>query len=194
VNGCGSSASRCINIKGAPGTAGTISDPGVVCANDQGIQFTITPVFGATNYNWTVPAGANIVAGQGTTTLTVDWGTNSGTVGVTASNSCGNSGTRTRSVVITCRNSSSILPSAEVVAYPNPVSSELTVEMNTLSAGNYSLTMTDLTGRVMLQQAFAANEGKNESKLDVSNYAKGVYLLTVKSETGFTKQIRVTVQ
>ncbi|MBL7913686.1 MAG: T9SS type A sorting domain-containing protein, partial [Bacteroidia bacterium] len=127
-------------------------------------------------------------------TLTVDWGMNSGAVGVTASNACGNSGTKTRLVNVTCRNSSSILPTAEVVAYPNPVSTELTVEMNTLSAGNYSLTMTDLTGRVMLQQAIAATEGRNDSKLDVSTYAKGVYLLTVKSETGFTKQIRVTVQ
>ncbi|MBL0073122.1 MAG: T9SS type A sorting domain-containing protein [Bacteroidetes bacterium] len=66
--------------------------------------------------------------------------------------------------------------------------------MNTLSAGNYALMMTDLTGRVMLQQAIAATEGRNELKLDVSNYAKGVYLLTVQSEAGFTKQIRVTVQ
>jgi hypothetical protein len=194
VNGCGSSPSRCINVKGAPASAGSISDPGVVCANQQGVQFTITPIFGASNYNWTVPAGVTIVAGQGTTTLTVDWGANSGVIGVTASNACGNSGTKTRVVNVTCRNSSSILPTAEVVAYPNPVSSELTVEMNTLSAGNYSLTMTDLTGRVMLQQAMVAIEGKNESKLDVSNYAKGVYLLTVKSESGFTKQIRVTVQ
>ncbi|MBL0073700.1 MAG: T9SS type A sorting domain-containing protein [Bacteroidetes bacterium] len=194
VNGCGSSPSRCINVKGVPASAGSISDPGAVCTNEQGVQFTIASIFGAVNYNWTVPSGVSIVAGQGTTTLTVDWGANSGVVGVTASNGCGNSGTKTRAVIVSCRISSSILPGAEVIAYPNPVSTELTVEMNTLSAGNYALMMTDLTGRVMLQQAIAATEGRNELKLDVSNYAKGVYLLTVQSEAGFTKQIRVTVQ
>lgn len=54
--------------------------------------------------------------------------------------------------------------------------------------------MTDLTGRVMFEQQIKAVSGMNETAVDVSTLAKGIYMLTVKNETGFAKQIRVTVQ
>lgn len=42
------------------------------------------------NYSWTVPAGATIISGQGSPSISVDWGENSsGNIEVTISNSCG---------------------------------------------------------------------------------------------------------
>jgi hypothetical protein len=194
VNGCGASTARCINVKGAPAIPGTISAPGVICANEQGTVFSVNSVFGATTYTWVIPATATLIAGQGTNSIVVDWGANGGLVTVTASNGCGNSGTRTYLVTLTCRSASTELPGVIVAAYPNPVSSTLTVSMDTPSEGNFSMMMTDLTGRVMFEQQFKAVSGQNETAVDVSTLAKGIYMLTVKNENGFAKQIRVTVQ
>jgi beta-glucanase (GH16 family) len=43
----------------------------------------------AASYNWTVPAGASITAGQGTKTVSVLWGTTSGVVSADAVDTCG---------------------------------------------------------------------------------------------------------
>jgi beta-glucanase (GH16 family) len=50
--------------------------------NEINKSYSIPSVAGAT-YNWTVPAGATITAGQGTNSITVNWGTTSGNVAVT---------------------------------------------------------------------------------------------------------------
>lgn len=44
-----------------------------------------------TNYKWTVPSGATILAGQGTGAITVDWGLIGGDVKVDLTNVCGSS-------------------------------------------------------------------------------------------------------
>ncbi len=88
-NACGSGTPRCVVVKGNPANAGPITGLNSVCANDAGISYSIAPVFGSTGYVWTIPSGANIVSGQGTTSIIVDWGTNGGTIGVTASGTCG---------------------------------------------------------------------------------------------------------
>src|SRR5436190_976444 len=55
------------------------------CANGSR-TFTVAAVTGATDYDWTVPPGAVITSGQGTTTITVLFANNSGDVCVTTGN------------------------------------------------------------------------------------------------------------
>lgn len=57
-----------------------------VYQNETGKTYSISAITGAT-YNWTVPAGATITAGQGTNAVTVNWGTAGGDVSVTATTS-----------------------------------------------------------------------------------------------------------
>jgi beta-glucanase (GH16 family) len=52
-----------------------------------GLTYTLSNLREGT-FNWTVPAGAVITAGQGTPTITVNWGSSSGEVAVTAVGSC----------------------------------------------------------------------------------------------------------
>lgn len=193
-NVCGSSAPRCINVKGSPSNAGPITGNNSVCANDAGVNYSVGAVFGATGYVWTVPSGATIVSGQGTTSITVDWGTNGGVIGVTAQSPCGNSGTRTLSVAMNCRISANSLPGSTLNVYPNPVSTILNIELITLVKGNYSIEMFDVSGRLIYQNQVAVIEGTNQLTLDVSAYEKGMYLLSVKSAKGFTQQVRVVVE
>jgi hypothetical protein len=193
-NSCGTSTARCVNVKGAPSTPGIISGPVTVCTGEQGTQYTVGSVFGATGYNWVVPAGATIIAGQNTTTILVDWGTTGGLVTVTATNGCGTSGTRTLSVIINCKESSSVLPGVLVNAYPNPVNSELTLTLETVTSGAYTAELLDVSGRVVLTEMISAVSGENTTKLNVSELAKGMYMLSIKNAEGFAKQIRIAVE
>ncbi|HMT30882.1 MAG TPA: T9SS type A sorting domain-containing protein, partial [Bacteroidia bacterium] len=90
--------------------------------------------------------------------------------------------------------SSSSMPGTEISAYPNPVSNKLTVELESISSGIYSVELMDLSGRVIYSTQISAAIGFNSDVIDVSDYAKGVYTLSVKNNEGFAKQIRVAVQ
>jgi hypothetical protein len=75
-----------------PATPGAISGPVNVCQGQCGYVYTIAPVTGATSYTWTVPVGASITAGQGTTSITVCYSPTAlyGFVTVAGIGSCGN--------------------------------------------------------------------------------------------------------
>ena len=65
-----------VNTLGLPGTPGAITgvaSQGALVGTTTAASYSIAPVADATSYNWTVPADVNIVSGQGTTTLTVNF-------------------------------------------------------------------------------------------------------------------------
>ena len=80
-----------------------VSGDDKVYRGEQGKQYTVDAVDdGSNTYAWTVPAGATIVAGQGTKTITVDWGQNSagGAVTVQVKSGC-NSAAKPSSLNVT---------------------------------------------------------------------------------------------
>ena len=91
---CGSSEYKDFAIvveSGVPAQPGGISGKTFVNANATGEIYSIAAVSNATNYQWSVPSGASITSGQGTTSVEVNFGTISGNVSVYANNDCGNS-------------------------------------------------------------------------------------------------------
>lgn len=76
------------NGGGGLGAVGSISGNQTICGTQNNITYTIAAVAGATSYNWTVPSGATIVSGQGTTSISVNYaaGASSGDVTVNATN------------------------------------------------------------------------------------------------------------
>ncbi len=62
------------------------------CPGSSAQIFSVNPVANATGYQWTLPAGANLVSGQGTNSISVDFPANSsGNIEVVANNGCGSS-------------------------------------------------------------------------------------------------------
>jgi hypothetical protein len=110
-NSCGSStiSTSSITVNSAPAQPGTIAGATSAC-NNSTQTFSISAVSGATGYTWTVPSGATINSGQGTTSINATMGTSSGNVSVTASNSCGTSAARAMSITIT----TSVTPSVSI--------------------------------------------------------------------------------
>ncbi len=91
-NSCGNSDYTDLTISiGVPAQPGNITGTSLPEPNATGETYSIDAVNGATSYNWTVPTDATIASGQGTSSITVDFGTITGNVSVRSENTCGNS-------------------------------------------------------------------------------------------------------
>jgi len=101
-NECGNSppSTTDVTVSSPPSAPGAILGPDLGCTGIES-DFNISTVPGATNYEWTVPADAEITAGQGTTEVTVIWGTTSGEISVIAENTCGMSPSSQRTLTAT---------------------------------------------------------------------------------------------
>ncbi|MEO6671780.1 MAG: lamin tail domain-containing protein [Ferruginibacter sp.] len=103
-DGCGASNLRSLALtKVNASTPGLIAGPTNVCPhiapNGTPANYSVSAVVGQT-YNWTVPAAAIGLTGQGTASISFTYpaGYTSGTISVTATNGCGTSGSRTLNV------------------------------------------------------------------------------------------------
>ncbi|MEX0811955.1 MAG: gliding motility-associated C-terminal domain-containing protein [Chitinophagales bacterium] len=88
-------------LPNAPVAPGNITGPIAVCPGVE--SYSISAVGGADSYTWTLSSGGNIVSGQGTNSIDVDWGSTTGnyTLSVTANSICGSSNASTLSVDVT---------------------------------------------------------------------------------------------
>ncbi len=78
-----------------PGDAGLISGISSVCQGTLGVTYSVEVINDTEYYNWIVPSGASIVAGDSTNTITVDFSISaeSGIISVQGVNLCGDEGT-----------------------------------------------------------------------------------------------------
>ncbi|MEI2758857.1 MAG: GEVED domain-containing protein [Bacteroidia bacterium] len=195
-NSCGTSAARCIPLKGSPNSPiGLTAIPASWCANTQGIEFTadIGNTTGSYTLSWGYPSSptATYVAGGGNSNaLTLDWGTGNGSVVVNASNGCG-TGSKAFAVTIGCKEGE-LASANRLNVYPNPTAGVLNVEY-TAEKGNAQVTVLDLSGRVVMTQTQANVTGQNTLQLDLSKVAKGAYMLNVQTN-GSNNQVRVVVE
>ncbi len=91
-NGCLASSviKKIVTVNPFPGDGGIISGATVINSGANGIIFSVPPISNATSYDWSFPAGANIISGSGTNSVTVNFDKNasSGIVSVAGMNSC----------------------------------------------------------------------------------------------------------
>jgi hypothetical protein len=129
-NGCSISSTTSLALIATPASSlGSISGPVNVCQNigTGQVVYSVTPVSGAT-YNWTLPSGITLIAGQGTNSITVAFtaGFISGQITLTAQFICGPQAIRTLEV--------SKLPSAaQAISGPGCISNGSTYTFSTSS-------------------------------------------------------------
>ncbi len=103
-NTCGNSVntnSASITVNTGPAAVGSISGLTTVCKGLTSVTYSISSVANATSYNWTIPAGATVTSGAGTTSIVVSYAgatVSSGAVSVDAINSCA---TASKSITVT---------------------------------------------------------------------------------------------
>ncbi len=153
-----------------PVTANVIAGPTTVCANSV-VTYTTSSILYADSCIWSVPNGATILSGQGTTTINVQLGTVSGAVGVYGKNDCGSGQPTTINVIVN--------PSPIFTVMANPAD---------LCAGN-STTLSVST----IASAYAWSGGGNTQSISVSPTANTTYYVTVTGSNTCTATGNVTV-
>ena len=93
-----------LNVFIIPASAGSIEGRSIVFPVQSGVNYSVSPITGATGYNWTLPPGAVIGSGENTNSITVDFSSSasSGEITVTGTNICG-SGIASPAFTITVR-------------------------------------------------------------------------------------------
>jgi hypothetical protein len=66
---------------------------------------------------------------------------------------------------------------------PNPSFGYINVAISGLKTGNVSVNIMDLSGKVILQEAFEATGSKINHKIDLSQFQKGIYFVKVETDT-----------
>jgi hypothetical protein len=112
-----------------------------------------------------------------------------GSLSVYATNGCGDS--PTTSVSNTCRIAN---PETETKVFPNPTNGQLTVEFSSQAGGKYTITVTDMTGRVVLSNDLTARPGLNQHEMDLGFANAGLYMVYVKDTDGKITVNKVTVE
>jgi len=72
---------------------------------------------------------------------------------------------------------------SSVTAFPNPTNGKLNIQWNENATEKGSVTVTDITGRVVYTSSINMNLGTGSSQLDLSGLINGVYLISIKSGT-----------
>ena len=192
-NICGNSNARSTTVRSVPLAPGTISGNASVCANQTGLVYSVPAVLSATSYLWTVPATCTITSGQGTNSITVNWGASSGSISVKAQNGCGYSPLRTKSVSVTCRNATAE-EFNEFSISPNPATDYVICNYISSYSTQIQLTLTDMTGRIISEMKNNVEEGINHIELNTSALAKGVYLVGVKSQDNLFQVRKLVIE
>ena len=80
-----------VTVNPLPLAAGIITGAIKACQTETGVAFSVASIPNATDYIWTLPAGATIASGANTNSITVDFDANavSGNITVQGSNGCG---------------------------------------------------------------------------------------------------------
>jgi hypothetical protein len=184
-NNCGNSISNIItvNVTSAPGSAGTIAGPTAFCRHTTQ-TFSVSPVTGATNYVWSVPPQATIVSGAGTNSIVLKFKVKQGDVTVKAANQCGSGPLSVLPVqVVKCFQANNavmrltLTSESEIALFPNPASSEVTIQFISAGENKFTFNLYDIHGRMVLAQNSIAVEGMNEFTFDVEFLSKGVYMI-----------------
>ena len=83
-------------------TAGAITGSSTVCAGQSGVAYSISSVSGATSYTWSYGGTNATISGGTTASVTVSFALNatSGTLSVTANNSCGSGTAATKAITV----------------------------------------------------------------------------------------------
>jgi len=192
VNTCGMSAAYKRQTSSRLNSP-VISGSNTMCAGDIK-TYSVTPVAGALNYTWTKVAGSTILSGQGTTTVTIKWGSVGGLVKCSANNACGASIVANHAVSQICAKvAGTSFEFSDISLYPNPALTSATLKFESYETGTAQIEVYDLVGKQMLVRSVDVIIGNNQQELNLSNFTKGIYTVQLRYK-GLAKNSKLIVQ
>lgn len=79
----------------------------------------------------------------------------------------------------------------DFIAYPNPAADNVSLQYNSLSAGNHFITLNDVTGKLIYTENYSAQKGNNLKQINLNGIEAGIYLMTIATENGILNHIRL---
>jgi len=129
IFGCVAIANATVTVNPLPANAGTIIGATTVCQNTS-VSYSTSNILNATSYVWSVPTGATITSGQGTTMIQVDFsGASSGNINVFGHNNCGDGQSTPISVTV------NLAPSLNATANPTDVCAGTSTDLTANGTG-----------------------------------------------------------
>jgi hypothetical protein len=197
VGVCGASQVGRVAVSSKGLKAGVISGPDTACVGTVN-TYRINSVPGASSYQWTVPDGSVISAGEGTSTIQVTIGSESGPVTVRPLSACDAAGMASGLDVIVedCPDKpgdpGEVDPNLSL--FPNPTAGIIHLEFTAAKAGTYKVTVTHPTGACTVFNASGSySPGDNEICLDLSTLNDGQYIFYLITDE-FNHQERIEVR
>ena len=160
-----------------------VNGPLTATSGQKNIVFSILNPNSLNNYSWTVPSDAKIVAGQNTPSVTVNWGSMTGTINVQAVNDCGQSPVLSKRVTVSNSNAFGTNINGSVALMPNPVKNAATLIFTSETNAPFTLEVTDISGRSLLVKKGRAIIGINNEPINVQHLSAGLYFVTLTINT-----------
>ncbi len=169
-----------------PTMPSAISGPTLVCAGIQ--NYSVSPAAGSNTYSWSLSTGWT---GTSTTNIISVSAVSSGTIGVAVSNTCGASPMQTLSITVTACTGIKQIPENDlrVKLFPNPNTGELNVRIN-FAPENTVLEIYNVIGHLVQTE----NLDSGNTKLNVSELAKGIYLVRIKNNNELKSETKLLIQ
>ncbi len=183
-----------INVSGSVSTSPIAGNDVLSVCSGVIETYSVDNTVGST-YQWTVPSGASILSGQGTSEIVVSFSGSGGNITVRETNSANCQGAQ-QTLFVDCTvgiSSFAAENNFKVNVYPNPASGRLFVELNFSESRNYQLSMFDVSGKLLRQQRIAAEKGLHIEPVSLENISAGMYWLRIQSENVVITK-RVVVQ
>ena len=76
-------------------------------------------------------------------------------------------------------------------AFPSPTKDQVTVQFESLTEENVTIRVMDISGRLVLVQEYAADNGINEAVLQLDGLQAGVYLVRISNATSTAAPMRI---
>jgi len=80
-----------------------------------------------------------------------------------------------------------------MVLFPNPTATQSLLNFSSTIDANYTIAISDLSGRVLRTNEGSAVTGENTAQISVDGLTKGVYIVAL-SLNGETRQVKLNVQ
>jgi hypothetical protein len=188
VNACLTSAtSKGLTIYTTPERPATVSGSTTISCGEYTYTTPTSPLVSA--YNWTAPAGATIVSGQGTNSVVISFSNavaTSSTLLVRGVSLCGVDGP-SRSVALTKQACVARGISAEQEVktdlvtyselYPNPSSNSFNIDINAETTTEVTIVVYAFNGNVVSEEKHNLQKGNNTINTNTSRLPHGLYVV-----------------
>jgi uncharacterized repeat protein (TIGR01451 family) len=88
----------------------------------------------------------------------------------------------------------SILSNNQMDLYPNPTDEFVNINIQSKNDGNVNISITDVTGKVCLQQQRVLKAGYNKLIVNTTELSKGIYFVQTTSNDGLVKTAKLSVK